>query len=431
MTCLVDDGVAAEIYRQNGLAAWLIDDHLLVAELPQRCLRIYNPSAAVLWLLLAEGARGQADLVCAYAQAFGQAEDRVAADVAQSLADWRELGWVATDAAGCLGLTSGISSTGVAAHQATACVARQTAGAPALQTDDGGAGRYPLLPDHEVIFDAAFRLGAAEFRVRIGETEPMGPHGLAARIAAMLQGFAPAGAPQPTTRLDIVVAPACTYICNAAGPARAWSDPAIALGQIMLAIFRLAYPCVSMLATLHAAAVGRGGTVLLSGVSGAGKSTLAAYLAGHGWLYHGDDMVALTDTGAILPMPTAISLKQGSWPVMQDQYPQLQDLDTVTYGAKTARYLPLAIQAARDVRAQALDAWVFPCYQAGATTQCEALTTIEALHALNTAGLALDEGIDFQGMGDIWSLLGRLPKYRLVYSNLDEAEQCLRKLVPQ
>jgi hypothetical protein len=398
---------ATLISRHGGLAAWLLDDHLMVAEFPQRYVRIYNPSAAALWLLLTDGTRDHAGLVAAYAELFGLPADQVEADVAQSLAAWQDLGWLVCGQADRLSLE----------HRGEAEGATEAATEP------------PSLPAHDVIFDGSFRLDRAEFGVRVGETVPMGSSGLAARVAAMLQGFPAADAARAPVRLDVVVAEDATYLDDGAAPISVWHDPIEALSQIILAVFRLAYPDETILSTLHAAAIGQRGTVLLSGVSGAGKSTLSAHLSSRGWRYYGDDIVGLASTGAVLPLPTAVSLKEGSWPVLRDHYPELDHLDTIEYGAKTARYLPLAADACGDAEARALAAWVFLTYQTGAATRFEAVTAIEAMQALITGGMALDVRMDHRGMAAFLDTLTRLPKYRLVYSNLDEAEACLHSLM--
>jgi HprK-related kinase A len=72
---------------------------------------------------------------------------------------------------------------------------------------------------------------------------------------------------------------------------------------------------------LHAATVEKDGRALImTGESGAGKSTLAALLGERGWRLMGDEF-ALLDmaSGALLPFPRAVSLKNGAIAVMESE----------------------------------------------------------------------------------------------------------------
>jgi HprK-related kinase A len=65
---------------------------------------------------------------------------------------------------------------------------------------------------------------------------------------------------------------------------------------------------------LHAASVEKDGKgLILTGESGSGKSTLSALLGANGWRFMGDEFVLIEpETGAMLPFPRPVSLKNAS-----------------------------------------------------------------------------------------------------------------------
>lgn len=71
---------------------------------------------------------------------------------------------------------------------------------------------------------------------------------------------------------------------------------------------------------LHASSVEKDGRALvMTGESGAGKSTLAALLGERGWRLMGDEFALLDlDSGAILPFPRLVSLKNQAIGVVED-----------------------------------------------------------------------------------------------------------------
>jgi hypothetical protein len=91
-------------------------------------------------------------------------------------------------------------------------------------------------------------------------------------------------------------------------------------GDVTRRIAELSYGTTEWLAVLHAGAVGSpdGRIFVLPGTNGRGKSTLVTGLMAAGFDYLSDDCVPVTRNGAIVPLPFAICLKEGSWDAVAD-----------------------------------------------------------------------------------------------------------------
>lgn len=71
---------------------------------------------------------------------------------------------------------------------------------------------------------------------------------------------------------------------------------------------------------LHVALLHKGDrAILLVGGPGAGKSTLATALGSKGFTLAGDDLATLADDGTVRALPFPVTLKTGSWPLLQDR----------------------------------------------------------------------------------------------------------------
>lgn len=184
-------------------------------------------------------------------------------------------------------------------------------------------------------------------------------------------------------------------------------------------------------ALLHAAAVSDGRhAVILAAPSGSGKSTLSAALLGEGLCYCGDDYLPIRAGDCqVLPFPTALNLKEGSWSLFRSRYPQLEQLDTHGSPECRTRYLPCPETPAQ--RGYPACALVFPNYQPGAGLHVTELAPPVALLRLSEAGAWL--GPTPLDPADLRSFLGwmsTLPAHALTYGDAEGAVRWIKGLFP-
>lgn len=399
--------------------ARLLDDHLALVDVDRMELRVLNPTASALWLLLGEGGWTRDQLTKALAALFQQDAVSVGPAVAACLEEWDALGWVERrETDGTLRVTG-----------ATVPPIRREGVYPAAPGE-----RAPAVPLTEM------RLGmvGADVAVRLGHTDDSPFIELLARVKGMLSGFSHGHSQADDAAATLTFLAADDRIWVGAPDGLVWSaDPSGALSHLMLHLLLAGGASAPLLATVHAAAMGRGdGLLMLPGLSGNGKSTLTAYLAARGWDYAGDDIVALTqaDGGPLLatPFPTAVSLKPGSWDVLAAHYPEIADLPTISYAEKKARFLPLPAQ--RLVGAtpgeRAVRLIVFPRFDPQATGEAEPISTLDALLELIAAGFTAGDRLERARLDRFFDFLEAAPKYRLAYPSLEAAERGLSALAP-
>lgn len=183
------------------------------------------------------------------------------------------------------------------------------------------------------------------------------------------------------------------------------------------------------LARLHAsAAATAAGTVLLCGGSGAGKSTLLAGLIARGLRYVGDDVVPIAaGTGRPWPTRLAISLKEGSWPLLANQFPELAAAPATRFGGRTMRYLwpgearTVALEAGRPVALL-----VFPRRRPGTEPAVARLDVLSTLLRLGEGGSVLPA--TDAGLNEFLAWLERTPAFELTYDRLDHGVAAIARL---
>ena len=184
------------------------------------------------------------------------------------------------------------------------------------------------------------------------------------------------------------------------------------------------------MAMLHASGVVQDKqAVLFSAAAGSGKTTISALLKAKGYGYLSDDFIAVDKTGRASPFPAAISVKEGSVPVLSEFYPELQKTpEEHTFIGKTVRYIPVCNTDESTADGVPVKAFVFVQYSANAKAVFKAVQKREALQLLLKETWVNPEPEFVKAFFD-W--IDRTEFYRLTYSRTEEALATVKTILEE
>ncbi len=191
-----------------------------------------------------------------------------------------------------------------------------------------------------------------------------------------------------------------------------------------------AYQAQRYLISLHAASVEKNGKVIIMpAVAESGKTTLTATLLHHGFKLFSDESTSLDHDGYVHALPFCMNIKEGSWNILSKTYPHLSERDIHSrFDGQSIRFLPP--QNMHKGRQKATHI-IFPKYTPGAKTSLAPISAKEALSKINEASYQVQHNMDEKKFELILKNLISLPKYMLVYSNLDEAISTIDRLLEE
>ncbi|MFH1341118.1 MAG: PqqD family peptide modification chaperone [Pseudomonadota bacterium] len=207
-------------------------------------------------------------------------------------------------------------------------------------------------------------------------------------------------------------------------------DEAQLIGGISLAVLDYLHPGTEWLAMMHGGAVTRNGLGLLfPATSGSGKTTLVAYLmAQEGFTYLADDLIVLSrPSGHVVPWPMPLSIKQGSWTLLSQLHPGLQDAPAY-HAARGAAKLLVAPTSSWETAPAPAHAIVFPQYAPGAVVSLTRITPFEAIERLLNDRIWLGYPMTEQRILAFLAWIDVTPAYTLLHGNLADAARCLEDL---
>ncbi|MEF8748371.1 MAG: hypothetical protein V5B31_11205 [Candidatus Accumulibacter propinquus] len=203
------------------------------------------------------------------------------------------------------------------------------------------------------------------------------------------------------------------------------------LSRVAELLLDLEHQNMELLAYCHAAAVTRGNcSLLMPGNSGVGKSTLTGFLVAKGFSYLGDDITAIReDDGALLPLPSCLSVKSGAWPVLDQFFPVLRQLPTLNRYGRLVRYIEPQGNYESQEAAGAPSAIVFPSYKQDEPTCLAPVPALKAMIRLLGAHLALATPATEDKLRKLIRFVEQTPAYELTYSDLPSALKAIEDLL--
>lgn len=188
------------------------------------------------------------------------------------------------------------------------------------------------------------------------------------------------------------------------------------------------YQIKPYLISLHAASVEKNGKVIIMpAVAESGKTTLTATLLHHGFKLFSDESTSLDYDGCVHPLPFCMNIKEGSWNILAKKYPHLNTRTVHNrFDGQNIRFLPPKDMYKGHQKASHI---IFPKYTPDANTSLEPISANEALSKITEASYQVQNDMDNQKFELILKNLISLPKYMLVYSNLDEAINTIDRLL--
>lgn len=169
--------------------------------------------------------------------------------------------------------------------------------------------------------------------------------------------------------------------------------------------------------------------ILLCAPREAGKSTLTASLIAHGFDLLTDEPALLNlDTNSVSSLCLPVSLKEGSWAVLRNAWPELADAAVHVRSDGVRLRLLHPPQIYLSALPRCLTHIVFPEYNPLSMTCVERLSPLRALCLLNDGGMILAKHIDRDKFEAFLRLICITPSYAVRYTTLEEAIQIIHKI---
>jgi hypothetical protein len=362
-----------------------VEDFLVVAQPHVPGLYILNPSARLVWDLL-KSATPIAELVRQFASTYDIPGEVAAQDVTRTLDDWR----------------SGLLSR---QQDSSSRVATPPEVAVSSGTD---------------FFAQDYLVLGKNVRVILQTSE------LADEIAPRLKSIPHAPSVPDFTFRVVEESDGFRIFCNQCCIA---SEEGVGAARAVL-LQEIVRRCRDRdcLAVFHAGACGSSSRcVIFPASTQSGKTTLAAVLMKMGATFYSDDSVLLErDTLTVPVMPFALTVREGSWDVLNPRFPELQEAPIVSRYGQRIRFLP-PVGMNREDHAAQVAAIVFSRFKPDGANEISSLDKLHTLLRLQESGFWVAH--DEQSIRTFLAWIHSTPSFTLNYSDVDQAASIIRRFI--
>lgn len=207
-------------------------------------------------------------------------------------------------------------------------------------------------------------------------------------------------------------------------------DDQVGLG-LLHAVRSVLYEAAHYDVAFHAAMIGddRHG-VMLCAPREDGKSTLAAYLVARDFALVSDEPALLQlDTGCISPVEMPISVKEGTWKVLANEWPQLGNapIHVRSDGCRIKLLHPSSEHVA--CAPQRLTHIVFPKYCPSSPIHLESVSPMRSFSLLVDGGMLLGKQLKRDKFKQFLELVCTAPAFVMHYGSLLEADQMMQSIL--
>ncbi|SJM90414.1 PqqD family peptide modification chaperone [Crenothrix polyspora] len=358
-----------------------LDDGSIIMRQSVRELFVLNTTGSQLWQQLLEGQTAE-QIASQWASDYGIQYSQVLQDIQTTLHTWQQQG-----------LRDGIP------------VPNEPVPAPATSPH-----RVAVPPCG---YRQDYRLGVFDITLYCNRKE------IAETVHKPMAAFAVNPVPAPVACFNLFEAEQGYWLCK--DDKILWQGTVIdtVINGLFYELLQVGVSEIDWLVALHAGAVSKDGTVIaLSGIGGTGKSTLTAALLSRGFSYWGDDIILIEqDSLCAVPLPTPMTIKEGSWALLDGYYPNLRGLPTYQRLGRPTRYLPppQSVSSSKIPLAYL----VFPRVSATEPAQLRPISQLEALQRLLAANSSLPQTLTPSTVNQLTRWLRTVPAFELVYHQLE------------